>query len=521
VHFEVDRHEFSHVRLVDDERPTELAADQVLLDIESFAFTANNITYAVAGDMLDYWGFFQADAPWGRIPVMGIGRVAMSANAGVAVGDRYFGFFPMADHHVVDASPNSEGFVDRAPHRARHAATYRSFNRLERDPAYTPDLEGQYLVVRGLYITSFLVDDFLGDAECFGASSVIVTSASSRTSIALAHRLRSRGDTHVVGVTSTRHRSFVESVDLYDQIVSYDSLESLDAARPSVVVDMSGNADVLGRIHRHFGDQLRYSCRVGATHWNAGGSLAGVPGPTPTFFFAPDRVKQRSHDWGRDEFEHRVGVALGEFLEHSRSWMTIERAAGTTAVERVYRSTLAGDGDPAVGHILTLSAGDRAAVMADDIPVAYTPAGGWTDMPAPFLATCTEPLVVGAPDLRGMWKVVSVDVGGVADPNHSAIGKLQRIEQAGDRLIVTAGRIVHDMRCDGTEERGVHDVAEFDLTTPVHVVATYEHDVHVLRPVGLPIEITRRLDGDQLVWTYIGFTARLLRVEDQPLVSSE
>ena len=515
MHFDVDRHDYRHVRLVGDERPTELATDQVLLDVESFAFTANNITYAVAGDMLDYWGFFPAEAPWGRIPVMGIGRVAMSTNPDIAVGDRYFGFFPMSDHHVVDASANAEGFVDRAPHRAPHAATYRSFNRLERDPAYAPDLEGQYLVVRGLYITSFLVDDFLGEAACFGASSVIVTSASSRTSIALAHRLRARGDIHVVGLTSARHRSFVESVDLYDQIVIYDDLESLDAARPSVVVDMSGNADVLERIHRHFGDQLRYSCRVGATHWNAGGSLAGVPGPTPTFFFAPDQVKRRSHEWGRDEFEHRVGVALREFLEHSRRWMTIERAAGATAVERVYRDTLSGDSNPAVGHILTMSAGDRAAVMADDIPVAHTPAGGWTEMPAPFLAACTEPLVAHAPDLRGTWKVVSVVVGGTTDDRHAAIGKVQRIEQAGDRLIVTAGRIVHDMRCDGTEERGVHDVAEFDLTTPIHVVATYEDGVHVLRPSGVPIEVTRRLDGNQLVWTYVGFTARLDRIDDQ------
>jgi hypothetical protein len=69
------------------------------------------------------------------------------------------------------------------------------------------------------------------------------------------------------------------------------------------------------------------------------------------------------------------------------------------------------------------------------------------------------------------------------------------------------------MRCDGTAERGVNDVAN-DFTTPITVVATFEDGVHVLRPVGLPgVEVTRRLDGDQLVWTYhTAFTARLERV---------
>jgi hypothetical protein len=75
---------------------------------------------------------------------------------------------------------------------------------------------------------------------------------------------------------------------------------------------------------------------------------------------------------------------------------------------------------------------------------------------------------------------------------------------------VTAGGVVHDMRCDGTEAHGVHDVAEFDFTTPISVVATFEAGVHVLHPVGFPgIEVTRRLDGPLLIWTYLGFTAVL------------
>ena len=152
-------------------------------------------------------------------------------------------------------------------------------------------------------------------------------------------------------------------------------------------------------------------------------------------------------------------------------------------------------------------------VFAHEIPVASTPVGGYgDDLPAPVLADCDEPLVEGAPDLRGLWQVTEVEANGTPDPSHRAIGHVQRIEQCGDRLVVTGAGVIHDMRCDGTEASGVHDVAEFDKTTRITVVASYEDGVHVLRPVGIDIEVTRRRDGDEMVWQYLGFTARLTRL---------
>ena len=148
----------------------------------------------------------------------------------------------------------------------------------------------------------------------------------------------------------------------------------------------------------------------------------------------------------------------------------------------------------------------------DSIPVATTPPGGWTAWPPPVLAGCTEPRPPEAPDLDGFWRTIEVSVDGRAEPEHPALGHIQRIEQRGDRVVVTGGGIVHDMRCDGTLERGVHDVAEFDKTTEIHVIATYEDGVHVLRPQGLDIEVRRWRDGEHLMWDYIGFTARLERL---------
>ncbi len=151
---------------------------------------------------------------------------------------------------------------------------------------------------------------------------------------------------------------------------------------------------------------------------------------------------------------------------------------------------------------------ERPATI-DSIPVAFTPPGGWTSWPAPILAGCSEPRPAGAPDLDGYWRTIEVLVDGEGQAGHPALGHVQRIEQRGDRIVVTGGGIIHDMRCDGTRDGGVHDVAEVDKTTEIHVVATYENAVHVLRPESMPIEVRRRREGQHLIWDYVGFTARL------------
>ena len=151
---------------------------------------------------------------------------------------------------------------------------------------------------------------------------------------------------------------------------------------------------------------------------------------------------------------------------------------------------------------------------AADIPVAKTPPGGYGDtMPPPVLGGCTEPLVEGAPDMRGTWKAVSV-VRKLGDPVEAdpILDHVERIEQCGDRVCITSTGVIHDMRADGTAEHGVNDVSPFGQ--PISVVCTFENGIHVLRPVDMPgVEVTRRLEGDQLVWDYGPFfTARLERI---------
>lgn len=159
-----------------------------------------------------------------------------------------------------------------------------------------------------------------------------------------------------------------------------------------------------------------------------------------------------------------------------------------------------------------------ASRSSAEVPTAHTPAGGYgNEMPPPFLAGCDEPLVEGAPDLRGTWKVVAATAldGEPLDGSLPVHEHVERVEQAGDRVIVTSSGVVHDMVADGTFEHGVNDVMAADLTTPISVAASFEDRVLVLRPRDLEgVEVRRWREGDRMVWQYHTlFVARLERID--------
>ncbi len=332
----------------------ELAEGQVLFRVDQFALTSNNITYAAAGDMLNYWGFFPAEEGWGRIPAMGFADVVASAHPEVAEGQRVFGFFPMSTHLVVQADDvGPEGFIDGVAHRKNHAPFYRQYSYVGADPDHDSSREGQVMLLRGLFMTSFLVDSFLEDNEGFGARNFLIGSASSKTGIALAYLLSRRPDTRVIGVTSPRNRDFVESLGFYDSILGYDEVESLDAT-PTAFIDHSGDGSFVNALHRHLQGDLKYHGIIGATHWASEPSETDLPGPQPTLFFAPGEAQKRMQEWGPAEFQKRLAGGWKQFSASSDSWLKIERAYGPQEVERVYARVLSGEARPSEGHVLSL-----------------------------------------------------------------------------------------------------------------------------------------------------------------------
>ena len=353
--FIVNKTDWKQHRFEDAPVP-EPADGQVLFRVDRFAFTANNISYALAGDMLGYWRFFPAPDGWGRIPVMGFGDVIASNHDGVPVGTRCFGFYPMSRYLVIEPSAaTGSQIMEGAAHREGLAPAYNQYNPIGGDALYEADHEDALMLLRGLFMTSFLADDFLADNDHYGAEAILISSASSKTSIALGHQVSRGGRAQAVGLTSPRNLEFVKKLGCYDRVLTYDEVTSLDAGTPSVFVDMAGSSPLRAAVHGHFGDQLRYSCSIGATHWEeAGGDAGALPGPKPEFFFAPGQIQKRVADWGPAGFQERVAGAWAAFRAFSDGWLQVQRGHGRDAVARIYEETLGGSTKPEQGHVLSL-----------------------------------------------------------------------------------------------------------------------------------------------------------------------
>ena len=351
--FEVDRSDWKRTRFVEGPVP-QLAPRQLLFRVDRFALTANNVTYAVAGDMLGYWRFFPCEDGWGRIPVMGFADVIASTHPEVAVGTRCFGFYPMARHLVIEPGAVSAAqIVDAAPHRAGLAPAYAQYLPTTGDAVYSERREDQILLMRGLFMTSFLADDFLAEQDYLGARTVLISSASSKTGLALAYQVKRAGRARTIGLTSARNAEFVRKLGFYDEVVLYDQIGSL-TKQPAVFVDMAGDGAVTAAVHRHFGDALAYDCAIGATHWSAGRGAEELPGPKPAFFFAPAQIAKRSKDWGPQGLAQRLATAWTAFCDASDAWLRVVRHRGRAELEGVYQDTLAGRTHPADGQIVSL-----------------------------------------------------------------------------------------------------------------------------------------------------------------------
>ncbi|MES2070458.1 MAG: DUF2855 family protein, partial [Pseudomonadota bacterium] len=328
--FIVERENLRSSKFISSALPTAdtLADGQVLLKIDKFAFTSNNVTYAAFGEAMSYWNFFPAPEGWGKIPVWGFAEVVLSRHEAIKPGERFYGYYPMSSHVVVQPGRCSDtGFIDAAEHRQAMHALYNQYLRTSTDAAYTADSEDQQVLLRPLFITSFMIDDFLADNDFFGARTVLLSSASSKTAYGLAFMLsqRSKEQCRVIGLTSAANAAFVAGLGCYDQVVTYDQLASLPADVPVVYVDMAGNGQLRSDLHHHYRDNMKYSCAVGGTHWDELGGGANLPGARPALFFAPAQIKKRMADWGPGGVQQKLALAWQQFMQpvmdKDQGWM--------------------------------------------------------------------------------------------------------------------------------------------------------------------------------------------------------
>lgn len=332
----------------------ELSDGEVLLKLDRFAFTANNVTYAAFGDAMKYWQFFPAPNGYGSIPVWGFADVVTSNNPDVQIGERFYGYYPMSTHlTVTPGKVTPAGFSDKAEHRAELAAIYNQYVNVATDPGYRVDMEDLQMIFRPLFMTSFLIDDFLADNDFFGAEQVVLSSASSKTAFGAAFQLAKRQGLRVIGLTSGGNKAFVEGLGCYDAVVTYGEVKSLSAGMKTAYVDMAGSGQVRHDIHTLFADNLVYSCAVGASHWDERGTNEDLPGAKPTLFFAPAQGQKRMTDWGPAGFQEKTAKAWTDFIKPASGWVSINRQEGESCIMTVYREMLDGRTSPDTGYILS------------------------------------------------------------------------------------------------------------------------------------------------------------------------
>jgi len=337
-------------------RPT-LAPGQALLKIDQFAVTANNVTYAAIGDAFGYWDFFPAGDGRGIVPVWGHATVADAGDTGLTPGERVYGYLPMATHLVVEpVAVSGSGFTDGAAHRAARASVYNQYRRLNGDQGHVPGSEDVRAVFEPLFLTSWLIEMMFRRENWFGAGRLIVTSASSKTAMALAHVARAASpDIERIGLTSARNIGFVEGTGLYDRVLGYGDLAACGPGS-AVSVDFAGNGATLAALHVALGDDLKYSCLVGVTDWqNRGGFGArDVVGPKPTMFFAPDHAATTIAELGPKGFQMAVGDRWRTFAGDAAKLVKIERVSGLTAAIPAWIAAVEGRAVPELATVILL-----------------------------------------------------------------------------------------------------------------------------------------------------------------------
>jgi hypothetical protein len=187
-----DKSDLGRTRL--DRTQNLVAANEgdVVLRLDRFSLTTNNITYAAFGDAMNYWSFFPSGIEgFGQMPVWGFADVVESQRDGLAVGERFYGYFPIADRVLMRAERvTPRGFYDGSEHRRALVSAYNQYTRCSTDPAYRPELENLQALYRPLFLTSFMLADFLEDNAWFGARRLLFSSASSKTAYGTAFCLR-------------------------------------------------------------------------------------------------------------------------------------------------------------------------------------------------------------------------------------------------------------------------------------------------------------------------------------------
>jgi len=342
----IDQRQLDVTKVVEKTLSTDsLGEDEVLLETNSFGFSANNITYAALGFTMGYWGFFPADEGYGIVPVWGFATVVASNHPDVSAGEKVFGYLPMASHWVVKAGKVApHGFADVHEKRKSISPVYDQYLRCASDPGYNANREAWQLNFRPLYMTSFVLDDFVD--EFSNGQSLLLSSASSKTALGTAQLLKDQkaqrnANYQVIGLTSATNLDMVKASSCYDQVFTYNDVNSLSKQQDYWLLDFAANGTLINALRDSLGDKLSKVTLIGATDWKAE-QKPNKKALDAEIFFAPARVKQRQQEWGHHAFLSKYAHAWQGFASKIQATFFEQEHVGTAAMIALYHDTLNG-----------------------------------------------------------------------------------------------------------------------------------------------------------------------------------
>lgn len=333
-----------------------LEKGEILFKVDKYAFTSNNITYAVVGERVRYWDFFPATPPWGIVPVWGFADVIATNNPSIEIGERCYGYFPMSDYlKIRPGNIKVHGFSDVSGHRQHLSPIYNFYSRTSADPGYQKEKEDFQPIIKPLFTTAFLIYYFLKENHFFTAENIILTSASSKTALGLAFMLNKNSKQDgkkVMALTSKRNIDFVKQSGYYDEVISYDQASKISPGKNTVLIDFAGNAGLLNDIYKKLGDALKHVVLIGLTDWKSDKQFKSIP--VAQFFFAPTHIQNRYKEWGPEKTNLLLGESMYEFIGKVEKWMKLVYIEDKQSLNNLYLEMLKGNIDPGKGYIVKI-----------------------------------------------------------------------------------------------------------------------------------------------------------------------
>lgn len=335
-----------------------LEEGQVMVKIHKLALTSNSVSYVTAGKtgVMPFLDLYPAPDGLAHILCWGYGDVVYSKHRDVKQGERLYGFFPTASHAILTVGKTKPtGFTDIRPGREVVAPFYSEFAFARKLPGYAPEFEETVMLFQPLFGTSFLLQSYCEDHEFFNADRIVISSASAKTSMGFGHLLKKNHGDHIrtIGLTSSRNKDFVDNLGCFDHILTYDELDKLESGGRALFFDVAGNRDIMMQVHRHLGEAIVYSGKVGQTHWDTGDeSTPDVPGAKQVFWSGPDQVMKLRERHGIAAMGKMIQGSMVEFLMTAHRWIEMVRAQGPDAIDARVKSMLDGKIEANEGIIL-------------------------------------------------------------------------------------------------------------------------------------------------------------------------